>query len=486
VYQDIGVGLDAAGFWGWTGSMPYIGNYGDNSLLYFLKYQTAAPGTPLADRAKTGTNILSYGMDPDRLFDIFRQDVQAGTLPQVSYIVAPEAYSEHPNWAPNFGAWYLSQIIGILVANPNLFSKTVLFINYDEEGGFFDHQIPPTPPQTAATGLSTVSTVNEIYTAGGGHPDGPYGLGMRVPLLVVSPWSKGGWVSSQVFDHTSLIQFIEKRFPNVGTETNITPWRRAVAGDLTSVFDFANPNSTVDVSLPSMASLRPTDFSFHKDYNVNAHKNEPLPKQEPGVRPARAVPYVLNAHGELQGSDNSFRIDFMNAGTATAVFQVRSGAVHQPRTYTVEPGKALNDTWQLSSVGLALCDLSVYGPNAFYRAFKGAISSLRTSQLDVTPQYAPQVNGIVLVIRNEASSTAAVNIADQYTGQKVNLSIGAGATQSPLFSLVRSSGWYDFVITVASDSSIQYRIAGHLETGKDSVSDPLLGGSTLQGYARHV
>src|SRR5262249_25240179 len=160
-------------------------------------------------------------------------------------------------------------------------------------------QVPPTPPQTAANGLSTVSTENEIYTAGGGHPDGPYGLGMRVPMLVVSPWSRGGWVSSQVFDHTSLIQFIETRFPGVGKETNITPWRAAGAGDLTSVFDFANPNSPVDISLPSTASFKPADFSFHKDYNVNAHKNEAPPVQEPGTRQARPVPYVLNADGRF-------------------------------------------------------------------------------------------------------------------------------------------------------------------------------------------
>ena len=99
VYQDIGVGLTAAGFWGWTGDKPYIGNYGDNSLLYFHQYQNAAPGTPLADKAKTGTDILAQGMDPVRLLDIFRQDVHLGKLPQVSYIVAPEAYTEHPNWA---------------------------------------------------------------------------------------------------------------------------------------------------------------------------------------------------------------------------------------------------------------------------------------------------------------------------------------------------------------------------------------------------
>src|SRR6185295_16036008 len=165
---------DAAGFWGWADN-PFIGNYGDNSLLYFHQYQYALPGTPLADRAKTGTNILAQNLDPARLVDIIREDVRRGRLPQVSWIAAPEAYSEHPNWAPNYGAWYISQFIDILASHPDLFSRTILFINYDEEGGFFDHQVPPTPPQSAVQGLSTVPTTNEIYPGGGGHPSGPYG-----------------------------------------------------------------------------------------------------------------------------------------------------------------------------------------------------------------------------------------------------------------------------------------------------------------------
>src|SRR5215813_13785867 len=86
IYQDIGHGLDAAGFWGWAGDEPYTGNYGDNSLLYFHQYQNALLGTPVADKAKTGTNILANNRDPVRLLDIFRDDVRAGRLPQVSWI----------------------------------------------------------------------------------------------------------------------------------------------------------------------------------------------------------------------------------------------------------------------------------------------------------------------------------------------------------------------------------------------------------------
>ena len=101
---------------------------------------------------------------------------------------------------------------------------------YDENDGFFDHMVPPTPPQSRAEGLSSDDTTNEIFAgnaSGFTHEHGPYGLGVRVPMIVISPWSKGGWVDSEVFHHTSLIRFIEQRFgreyPEL-VESNITAW----------------------------------------------------------------------------------------------------------------------------------------------------------------------------------------------------------------------------------------------------------------------
>jgi phospholipase C len=235
----------------------FAGNFTDNSVLYTKQYATAAPGTPLFDDGCTGTEIIhtipNAGAPASAwkawalsLFDQFKSDVASGKLPQVSWIAAPAGYTEHSDWPINYGAWYMSQIFNILVSHPEVFSKTVLIINYDEADGSFDHIVPPTPPQTAAFGASTVSIENEIVTTS--NPNGPIGLGTRVPFLAISPWSKGGYVNSQVFDHTSVIQFIEKRF---GVhERNISPWRRAVAGDLTSVFNFDNPNEA-HIHLPS-------------------------------------------------------------------------------------------------------------------------------------------------------------------------------------------------------------------------------------------
>jgi len=479
VYQDSGVGLDASGFWGWT-SDPYIGNYGDNSLLYFHQYQNAFPGTPLADKAKTGTNLLATGRtNPAALVDLFRMDVLTGNLPQVSWIVAPEAYSEHPNWVPKYGEWYVSQFIDVLSANPDVWSKTVLFLNYDEEGGFFDHMVPPTPPQTRAQGLSTVGTANEIFPGDPNHPKAPYGVGMRVPMIVISPWTKGGWVNSQLFDHTSLIRFIEARFaggrPDL-FETNITAWRRAVAGDLTSVFDFRHPDSWQGVMLPDTGSYEPNDFVRHSDQGPKPRSNQTMPIQETGVRPARALPYTLHAHGRINDADGSFVIDFTNLGNAAAVFQVRAGGSPvAPRTYTVGAGHSLSDAWAVVSTGAATYDLSVHGPNGFMRGFKGSIG-VGGANVETRVAYDEAANAITLTITNRSGDSVSITISNRYAGDRTSQRLNAAESLGLRWDVARTFGWYELVITVDDDGVFEQRFAGHLENGHDSFSDPLMGG----------
>lgn len=484
VYQDSGVGLDAAGFWGWTGDEPYIGNYGDNSLLYFHQYQNALPGNPLADKAKVGTNIGTKRRNPFKLVEDFRADVRTNKLPQISWIVAPEAYSEHPNFPANFGAWYISQFMEALVSNPDVWSKTVLFINYDEEGGFFDHQVPPTPPQTREQGLSTVDLVNEIFPGDGKHPSAPYGLGMRVPMLVVSPWSKGGWVNSQVFDHTSLIKFIEARHARGNPdliEHNITPWRRAVAGDLTSAFDFSH-SQTRRPRLPSTAAFVPQDFLRHDDQVPVPPLKQLLPKQEPGIRLARALPYALFADGSVKLSSGAFAISFGNTGDATAVFHVRSANMADlPRSFTVEPGKALSDTWNVALNGSPDYDLAVHGPNGFFRGFKGSVSGQGKAIIDVLARDDEDHDAILLTFINRATQPARIVVLNQYTGQSVRLDVDPGKTGLKRWSLERSFGWYDLVVRTEHDSGFECRVAGHMENGRDSVSDPAIGGLALRG-----
>jgi phospholipase C len=480
VYQDKGDGLFASDtvWWGWTQD-PFIGNYGDNSLLYFKQYQEALPGTPLAERAKSGTQVKDHNRDPLRLLGDLRADLAAGCLPQVSWIAAPEAYTEHPNWPSDFGAWYISRVLEALVSYPEVWSKTVLFINYDEEGGFFDHMVPPTPPMSPQHGASTVPITNEIFPGNAeGLSAGPYGLGLRVPLLIVSPWSRGGWVSSQVFDHTSLIRFIEQRFADEHPglrETNIQPWRRAIAGDLTSAFNFRTPNAELP-ALPDVSRYMPVDKTKQPDMPLSVPAKQTMPLQEQGLRRSRALPYELHADGLLDTSTGDFRIVMRNSGEAAAAFHVRSAnPADLPRCYTVEPGKQLADVWNAARAGLAQRSLEVHGPNGFYRAFRGAAAGHGRANLAVKIRYRPNQLALQLSIRNLSAQPVRVRIADQYGGEVRTRELAARYECHDDWSTERHGAWYDLVITTLEDADFRVQAAGRIENGRDGISDPALG-----------
>jgi phospholipase C len=135
-------------------------------------------------------------------------------------------------------------VLSTLVSNPAVWAQTVLFVVHDENGGFFDH----VPPVTAPHGTPGEWLTGKLPAAADGIT-GPVGLGFRAVCLVVSPFSRGGYVCSEVFDHTSLLRFIEKRF---GVEVpNLSAWRRSVTGDLTAALALVNPPQTAVPPLPA-------------------------------------------------------------------------------------------------------------------------------------------------------------------------------------------------------------------------------------------
>jgi len=353
-----------------------------------------------------------------------------------------------------------------------------LFLTYDENDGFFDHMMPPTAPPSRKQGKSNVDTTNEIFPGNKLFPSGPYGLGVRVPMIVISPWSKGGWVNSQVFDHTSLLRFMERRFkayvPDIH-ETNITAWRRAVAGDLTSAFDFATPNSAA-VRLPGTTAYRPPNRDKYPDYSPTPPLTQSLPRQEPGMRPARALPYAVDVWRELDAASGSVKIRFENSGEAAAVFQVRAVQGDAgPWTYTVGPRSALVDEWISPAVDPEAYALSVHGPNGFLRTFRGAASSGHATTLDIRSLYDMAGCGITLRIRNAADVSCRLRIRNGYLNETTTHALAADETLEKYCSLASHFGWYDFTVTVESNLVFEQRVAGHVETGKDSMSDPLMG-----------
>ncbi len=232
-------------------------NYGTNVLEYFRNFQTADSNSPLYAKA------MVRGAEGQ-----FEFDAMNDKLPTVSWIMPTAFQSEHPDYMPADGAAFIASKIDAIAANPDVWAKTAFILTYDENDGIFDHVVPPTPP---------AGTAKEFV-----HGD-PVGAGFRVPTIVVSPWTAGGWVSSQPIDHTSSLRLLEK-ITGV-REPNISDWRRSTFGDLTSVFRFgdamAKPPVLPDTSGPLTLAHNETS---QLPKPVLPDSSQVVPEQEPGSR----------------------------------------------------------------------------------------------------------------------------------------------------------------------------------------------------------
>ena len=238
----------------------------DNVLSYFQNFQD--PASVLHQKA--------FG--PQFPID-FLTDAASGNLPQVSWLIGSVITSDHPPSPSVFGESILSLVITALAANPAQWAKTALFITFDENGGFFDHVPPVTAPPGTPGEYLTAPAMPDPTVAGG--ITGPIGLGFRVPMLIVSPFSRGGFVSSDLFDHTSILRFLETRF---GAEVpNLSAWRRSTVGDLTSAFNFKAP----DQSIPTLPSTLPAIPAIIQQCIANLAGTTPYAVPNPQTLPAQ-------------------------------------------------------------------------------------------------------------------------------------------------------------------------------------------------------
>jgi phospholipase C len=250
-----------------------------------------------------------------------------------------------------------------------------------------------------------------------------------------------------------------------------------VCGDLTSAFNFRNPNAA-PVELPDTSAYEPLNHDRYPDYVPTPPTRQSVPVQERGLRRARALPYELRVDGNANVSANSFRIDFRNTGDAGACFQVQSAdASEGPWSFTVEADKSLSNSWSLSK-HQGKYDLSVFGPNGFLRQFRGVVSRNPQSDLDVDLHYDREDCALVLRVTNQSRVATRVKIASVYDDRSTHETLPRGRALEKRWPLKSSFGWYDLTITTDSDGGFLRRFAGHLENGHDSMSDPALGGMT--------
>ena len=468
----------------------------------------------------------------------FREDVKTGNLPTVSWLAAPERLSDHPSSAW-YGAWYVSEVMDILTQNPEVWKKTIFILTYDENDGYFDH-IPPfvaphsEKPETgkASGGLDTrveyVTVQQEKERNGFPVPydrASPIGLGFRVPLVVASPWSRGGFVNSEVFDHTSTLQFLEtflslKKNKTIKSDT-ISDWRRAVCGDLTSIFRNTVDTAPVALGFPAKevflesiydAKFKgvPGDYKALSEEEIIEFTKDPygsafMPRQEKGIKPSNGLFYQLSANGIWNSGKKTFDIRF-EAGNK--IFGTKSlGSpfnVYAPGKYlqgepgstgfqnlktwafAVKAGDHLEANWPGTDFENNIYHLRVYGPNGFFREFRG---NEQDPPIEISCDYVTtgkdnaRLTGdirfvftippgiphpIQIVIRDNAYKHPPIQkIVSSKSGtiQKIDL---------PL-DLTKQFGWYDFSVQAAGYDQYEQRFAGRVDTGEAGYSDPYMG-----------
>lgn len=428
-------------------------NYDDNALAWFAVYKQAAAGNPLHDQG----NVFQANA-----VTAFQNDVTSNTLPAVSWIIGPTGQSEHPPYSPASGEALTKQFLDALASNPQIYSNTVFILTYDENDGFWDHALPITPP---------AGTANEFVSGAA------IGLGVRVPAIIVSPWTRGGHVCSQVFDHTSILRFLET-WTGV-REPNISAWRRQVTGDLTSAFDFAHPDPTY----PSLPATTPINCSSGSTPAVPSP--QVVPVQEAGTLTPRPLPYQPNALPVTSCGAGTFSILLTNSGAASVHFLVQPNAfrLDNPTPYDVAASNSAVNVYSTASTS-GNYDLTCYGPNGFQRRFAGNVG-LDCNQIEVVSYLNPVTGEVALALANASSATVTFTVTNGYVaGGLATYAVPAGSTNVILANSSTNSGYYDLLVTASTDAGFLRRFLGRVET--NNAASQFAASQRVIGYSNAV
>jgi phospholipase C len=457
-------------------------NFGDNLLSVFPPFRPCEKESELYRRGRAWVSEHVEGPDRTRsdgeqLVAAFRRDIESGQLPQISWIVTAADLSEHPKAEPSKGEHVTAKLVEALIDNPEVFAKTVFILNYDEAGGFYDHMAPPVPPVGDYHGKSTVPLDGETKdyrgTGEAGDERHPIGLGIRTPTIVVSPWSRGGQVCSELFDHTSVLQFMEKRFGV--REPNISPWRRSVCGDLTSVFDFSNAEGMSGQKLPGT-----DDFRERVSRSAAGTANDIPARQSPttqmsGQRTHRPAPYRIVADSRID-AEGRIVIAMINAGKAGVAMTVHDNRDRaEPRHYTIGAGARIDDIWEADG---DMFDLTLHGPNGFWRRFAGSTGTGGNRQVRLIDR--PELDAVELQLENRSAAPLSFTIAlddayPAYAAPRHEVIVAPGKTVTDLWRLSKSDNWYDLSVTTGSKDGALWRYAGKVENGRPGRTDPAIG-----------
>ncbi|HEY2506920.1 MAG TPA: alkaline phosphatase family protein, partial [Streptosporangiaceae bacterium] len=443
------------------GLTAWVGDFGDNPLWFYQAYQTSMNATTPAwqQLAQRGAVVPwqpfeNVPLGPNHVNHVladFEAACAAGALPQVSWIVAPDNYSEHPAASPSYGAHYVRAVLEAMMGNQELWESSALFITYDEHDGYFDHVAPPAPEATF-----TDEFIDGL----------PIGFGNRVPMIVCSPWTRGGFVDSNLYDHTSMLRFLETW---TGVKAaNITDWRRALSGDLTTAFDFSRPDFTIP-NLPDTVPLI-NQSDAEKNFppiTTPALGAQLMPSQEPGGRPHRPSNHRPQADASVNRASGQVTATMSNDGATVGV----SMAVYPdallpftPTQFLVMGGKGRTYVWDSTQTDGQYA-FSIYGPDRFVRSFAGAVVPAGQNSGQVPTVSAHTLPGHQKVLRvtlaNEGAQSVTYTLtANDFAGQTKTVRVGRQPVQVDWPG--DADGYYDLIVTANTGDGFTRRYAGRI------------------------
>jgi phospholipase C len=445
-----------------SGSFPdyFLGDFGDNPLWFYQQFNSTNSregGTSeLAIRGAVTPWQTNAGAPPlskthaAYVLSSFIKAVNSNTLPQVSWIVAPAGYCEHPSFTPDYGAHYTNTVLRTLFANHDLWKSTAVFITYDEHDGFFDHQLPPFPEQS----------VTDEYISGL-----PIGPGTRVPMLICSPWTRGGYVDSNVYDHTSMLRFLATW---TGVQpVNITSWRESVTGDLTSAFDFRNPDFSVPANIPTLEQTWRLTQLTGGSTAPPAEGDQKMPAQEPGTRPHRPSDHQPFADVTVDRSTSQVTAALTNTGKVGVSFTVYPDA-YLPATatpVTVLQSAPGSYAWD-ATVTAGKYAFSVYGPDGFVTSFAGQVvpagqNSGQVPVVTATPQPGARKT-VELTLANQGQQAITYTLTpNDYEGHRQKVTVNSSRPRTISWP-ADPFGYYDVVITANTPDGFRRRYAGRI------------------------
>jgi phospholipase C len=420
-------------------------NFDDNPLAWFTQFKNASTSSPLYTNGMARVSSINSAISAD---------IAAGTFPTVSWIVAPTAQCEHPANRPADGANFVSGVLSAIAADQATWDSTVVFYNFDENDGFFDHVVPPTAPSGTAAE----------------YVDGlPIGMGPRVPMTVISPWTTGGRVCSQTFDHTSPLQFAELV---TGVQcSNISAWRREVSGNMTSAFNFGVSPVAFPTNLPNTAALVTAANNEESLPAPTVPSSGALPAQESGDRPAQPLGYVFNTTSWTVTSTGRIWFETVNAGSLAGGFTAYTvnDRTYDAWQYTCPVSGSISDYFSAKTYGGGPYDIDLHGPDGYLRGFQGNVLTWSSTTMAHPEAYVvDNQDGATLALTlsnaGSVSTVFTINPNAAYLasgGTATKVTVAAGGSYSTTLDAT-SAGRYDFTVTASTGDGFARRFAGRL------------------------